>query len=120
MSVSAGHFVSLLKVELQDVIEDIESLERQLRERFESAQITPYVYRENDVVLHREHAAINNFLSYIDGIDIAVYKDMAEISAALLGQLHTQLAATGGPGAVLSLVRRKINKLEEYLHAGDA
>ncbi|MBU0936708.1 MAG: hypothetical protein KKI09_12960 [Spirochaetes bacterium] len=120
MSVTTAHYLSLLKVELRDLLEDISIVEDQLRKRFEAAEISSYVYRENDVVLRREMESIENFLPLIDAIRPDLYKDTELLVPVLLAELGIQLKRNGGPEAVVELVKRKMLKLSEFLRTLDS
>ena len=116
MPTNTDHFLRLLKVELQDLVEDIQDLDEHLQHRLEDEEISEYGFKENDAFFRRELDSLTKFRNLVDGIKHGDYKDTGAMTSDLLGKLERSTAESGDPEAVLGLVSRKFRKLEDYLH----
>jgi hypothetical protein len=66
MSSNTAHFLKLIKVEFEDIQEDIVLMERISMDRLKNAEITNYVYHENFVVFEQERRAIHTLSTLLD------------------------------------------------------
>jgi hypothetical protein len=111
----ARHFARLFRVELDDLIEDIQILIDRTEKRFEGGEITPYVRMENEALFRRELDAISKFAGIVDGIDASIYKCTADIEAALLEKSLDFVSRLEDPGAVHVLLKRKLEKVRKFI-----
>ena len=115
----ARHFIKLLRVELEDLIEDMKLCIGRNDTRFEKDEITPYVHMENDALLKREVDAFAKFIGIIDGIDPSFYKDTTEVEADFLAKSRDYVARMEDPEAVFVLLQRKLNKVYTFISSGN-
>ena len=109
------HFARLFRVELDDLIEDLQLLIDRTEKRFESGEITPYVRMENEALFKRELDALTKFAGIVDGIDASNYKCTADIEAAFLEQSRDHVSRLEDPEAVYVLLKRKLEKVRTYI-----
>jgi hypothetical protein len=108
-------FLKVLKAELEDLIEDIGIVERKAVERLRLAEITDYVYLENDTIFHRERDAVREIIKMIDGVDISLYKSCDDLTAALESRIKLFVAEHEDPEAVYRFFMRKLGKVRAYV-----
>lgn len=109
------HFVRVLKVELEDLMEDIRHRIQLNDARFQREDITHYVHDENMALLNREIEALVNFIGIVDAIDVAIYKDVDEIEGTLLEASKSLVARMEDPEAIYVQLQRKMRKVRKFL-----
>jgi len=109
------HFLHLLDAELASCSEDLFDLEDLLKSRFETMEITHYVYMENDALLKREVAGVNRIRAHVQAIDPASFTDADELATGIRQAARTIIAEYQLPEAVLALVDRKIEAVRRFL-----
>lgn len=112
-----SHFIRVLKVELEDLMEDIKHRIQLNDVRFQREDITHYVHEENMALLNREIDALGNFIGIVDGIDATIYKDVDEVEAALLANSKNLVARMEDPEAIYIQLKRKMRKVRVFLSA---
>lgn len=119
MGSDARHFARLFRIELDDLIEDVQ-LRMDLNEkRYRDDKITEYVHLENSAVLLRQIDALKKFTEIVDGIDPSNYKDTAGIEDHLLAQSREFVSKFEDTEAVGLLLQRKIQKVRAFISSVD-
>jgi hypothetical protein len=113
------HYLRLLRVEIQDMLEEIEMLIEHLETRFACDDISSYVRLENEGVLRRELGAIGHFIALVDEIEPANYKSIPEMEQDILSRADEIVKKQEQPEVVLVLLKRKIDKVREFISAAD-
>ena len=119
MGSDARHFLRLFRVELDDLIEDIQIRIDINEKRFRDDKITEYVHLENEAVLKRQVGALEKFTEIVDVIDPSNYKDTAGIEADLLVRSSDFVSKFEDTEAVSLLLRRKIEKVRVFISTGE-
>lgn len=115
MRASLNKFISIFRIELQDLEEDINDLIEILEKRKDSQEITNYVYLENKGVLLNEIACVQELIDSISTIDAYQY-DSVEAMIANVGKLLDQrIRDCAFPEVVHGLVQRKFDKVSKYV-----
>ena len=112
-------FLKVLKAELEDLIEDIAIGERRASERLRLAEITDYVYRENDMIFRREGEAVREIIKLIDGLDISLYKNCDDLAVSLGSQIARFVEVHEDPEAVYRFFMRKLGKVRAYIDSAE-
>jgi len=118
MPSSKNHFTRLMQVEILDLIEDIEAVAENHRQCFEADTISQYVYRENNALLDKEIDSLQKFSKLITGLDISLYPDTASLADDLLSRAQEAVRKNEDPEVVFVIIKRKIEKVLEYLSVG--
>ena len=105
----------LLDAELLDAEEDLRDLELTLSRRFSSMEITAYVYRENNAVLEWELHGLERMRRIMGDIDTTTFDTVADLVEHVHTILREQVAHHGMPGAVESIVRRRVTRLIPFV-----
>ena len=90
MSNTCKHFFNLLKVELEDLKDDIEILEQRAAEDLKNRDLSNYVYQENLVVLENEKEAVNQALKDLSTFNPNGYENIAVFEDALCAHFQCQ------------------------------
>ena len=107
--------ISIFRIELQDLEEDINDLLAILEKRRDSQEITPYVYLGNKSVLLNEIACVEELLGKIGAMDTNRYGNVDALIAAIRELLKERIKECAFPEAVHSLVQRKFEKVCSYV-----
>lgn len=105
----------LLDAELVDAEDDIRDLERTLKERNEAQEITNYVFRENTVLLEQELHGIERIRAGISALDPEAYVDTETFVEEITSLVREYVQHHGVPGAVESIVGRRLHRLVAYV-----
>jgi hypothetical protein len=116
----ARHFARLFRVELDDLIQEIQLRVDLNEKRFQCDEITEYVHLENCAVLRREIDALKKFTEIVDGIDPSNYKDTAGIEADMIAKSKDFVSRLEDPAAVSVLLQGKIEKVRSFISSGDS
>lgn len=118
MSRSARHFVSLLRVELEDIKSDLRTMEELLVNRIGCREITDYVYNENTALLEREIAGVDRLRVLLEGLpQEELDLPIEELTRRLEERLGTEIRRRQIPEAVHPLVLRRLRKVASFLGA---
>lgn len=110
-------YVQILKIEMEDLKEDINTLTRECRERKERDEISSYVYMENLAVLNHEILDIESISEELDKLDLGQFADLDALIHHLVTKIEQELAEHNVMEAVCDLVKRKMRKVGEYVRS---
>ena len=108
-------FLGILKVELEDLEEDIEDLLEICQRRKDNREITDYVYQENKTLLLNEIAALKSLIHSLDELDTGKFASQQEMFKEVDCLIHARTRESAFPEAVYSLVKRRLDKVVQYL-----
>lgn len=118
MSRTSRHFVSLLKVEFEDIKSDLRSMEELLVSRIGLRQITDYVYNENTALLEREIAGVDRLRSLLETLAPEELENpVEELAVRLEARMSEEIRRRQIPEAVRPLVIRRLRKVAGFLEA---
>jgi len=108
-------FISIFRIELQDLKEDINDLLEILEKRKDSQEITNYVYMENKGVLLNEISSVEELLDSISAIDAYQYESVDAMITDVKKMLDQRIKDCAFPEVVHDLVQRKFEKVRKYV-----
>ena len=112
-------YLKVLRIELEDLQEDLELMADLYNQRDANAEITPYVFLENVSLLQAEITGIENIIRSIDDIVIDRFETLNELVDYSDQAFQKLTKEAGYPDAVYELVRRKLRKVARYLREND-
>jgi hypothetical protein len=115
MSSNTAHFLKLIKVEFEDIQEDIVLMERISMDRLKNAEITNYVYHENFVVFEQERRAIHTLSTLLDENRWEEYDQPDALRDDLISAFELRIRELHAPMAVHDLIKRKIDKIHQFI-----
>ncbi|HUX21989.1 MAG TPA: hypothetical protein VMW69_12180 [Spirochaetia bacterium] len=108
-------FLRLLRVELEDLKEDLDLFMEVMSARHDSGEITDYVYNENLAVLRNEVMGLHDCMRGCADSESFGQGTVQEIADAFKERLHARLKEHGYVSALYSLVDRRIDRIAGYL-----
>jgi hypothetical protein len=108
-------FIGILKIELEDLEEDIDDLLELCQRQKNSKEITNYVYLENKSLLLNEIAGIKSLINSLDTWDARKFESKEEMFQEIDRMVHARTRECAFPEAVYSLVKRRLDKVVQYL-----
>jgi hypothetical protein len=112
-------FISIFRIELKDLEEDIKDLLRILEQRKFGHQITNYVYMENKGLLLHEISCVRDLLDQLSNVDACQYESVEALIANIREKLDSRISDCSFPDAVHNLVQRKLEKVCTYILSPD-
>ena len=111
-------YLEILKIELKDLIEDLEFSEDVLAKRFKEHEITEYVFMENIGLLKKEILGIEKVKRMIEASakDDLTIKELRELIETYFSR---EISTAGLPNVVMLLVTRKLDKIDKYIRMGE-
>lgn len=109
-------FVSIVKAELDDLIEDLNHLVDDYKEKKDHDLITSYVFLENLALLRHEMYGIRRISDVISTLKLEDYKDIREISDCIKEILENKISGSDFAGCLLPMISRKIDKAANYVN----
>jgi hypothetical protein len=113
-------FISIFRIELEDLREDINDLIEILEKRKVSQEITNYVYMGNKAVLLNEIASVEELLDSISTIDAYQYESVEDMIADVHQMIDTRIQERDFPEVVHDMVQRKFDKVCKYVIGSQA
>jgi len=107
-------FLRILKIELEDLEEDITTLSELTEERRRQHAITEYVSLENISLLKQEFAGIKAVVDRLDSMKGDPELSFQEFVDNLKAQIKAVVVASAYPDAVNIFIERKIQKVADY------
>jgi hypothetical protein len=108
-------FISIFRIELEDLEEDINDLLEILEKRKDSQEITNYVYMGNKGVLLNEISCVRELLDSLSTIDAYQYESVEAMIEAVKKMLYERIRDCAAPEVVHQLVGRKFEKVCTYV-----
>ena len=108
-------YMKVLKIELEDLEEDLLVMAEIYHQREQKDEITDYVFLENLSLLQSEIAGIDTMLSSLNEIDIEKFTTLAELVEFVDQNFRKKTDAANFPESVYALVKRKLTKVSKYI-----
>jgi len=105
------NFVAILKVEIEDLVADIELLISECQRKKETGAITDYVYMENMALYRHELLAVQSFARLLELTDPGAYEKLDD----LVKHLTDTFREGGYVRAINICIERKMNKVTRYV-----
>jgi hypothetical protein len=115
MRAALNKFISIFRIELEDLEEDINDLLGILEKRRDSQEITNYVYIANKGTLLNEISCVHELLDKMSAIDAYQYESVEAMIADVKKMLDQRIQDCDFPEVVHSLVQRKFEKVCTYV-----
>jgi hypothetical protein len=116
MAETRNRYLRILKIEIEDLAQDIAELVTHYGNKLSDGKITDYVYLENVSLIQHEVACLKELLRELDGLDPAAYADLPGTIRAVERVLE-HACGSGLPESIRTILRRKIEKTRRYVLA---
>ena len=112
-------YLKVLKIELEDLEEDLLLMAKIYQQREKDNEITDYVFLENLSLLQSEISGIERIIQSVNTIDVANFKTLDEMVEHADAVFRTQTEDANFPESVYALVKRKLKKVSAYIHSDE-
>lgn len=112
---AVSKYLAVLRVELEDLEEDLTILKNLYDERDRRKEITHYTCLENVALVQEEIAGIADLVRSMEGIDPTRYSELDELISDIRRLSRQRVEESDFPKAVLTLVERKLDKVRRYV-----
>ncbi len=110
-------YLRMLRVEIEDLREDIDLLVTEYNRLHENEQLSNYVFSENLTVIRRELLGVHAFFKLLDETDPDRFASLDDLIASLSATFRGMVRGNGLPAVIESYVDRKLLKVKEYVLA---
>ncbi len=110
-------YLRMLRVEIEDLREDIDLLVMEYDRLHEKEELSNYVFSENLTVIRRELLGVDSFFRLIDETEIDRFASLDDLIASLTNTFRGMVRESGLPAVIESYVERKLLKVKEYVLA---
>jgi hypothetical protein len=111
-----SRYLDILRIEVEDLIEDIGLVVEVYKKRKERGEITNYVFLENLAVLIHEKKGLNNLMELLGSIDAESYSDLKEMIGDIEKKIISRINDSHLEEALLPLVKRRLKKVARYVN----
>ncbi len=115
MKAKATKFLSILKMELEEIQEDLKTLLEIYRCYEQKHEITNYVLQENSSLIQAEIAALRSLFKFLDSFSIEGCGSLDELAEAVLSKFKELIKKKEFPQALYYLIERRVQKVVKYL-----
>lgn len=110
-----GKYLKVLKIELEDLEEDLKLLNDVYSQQEKRDEITDYVFLENVSLVQSEISGIEHIIQSLDDITIEGFSSFDDFVEYIDANFRKQTQYSGFPEAVYVLVKRKLQKVSHYI-----
>lgn len=108
-------FLKILKVELEELEDELLLFGEIHKQREQSGEITSYVFRENMNLIKDEISGLQEIIRSVDGLVSTKYRSFEEMVEDLDAKIKQKLQESKHEQASYELVKRKIQKVHQYI-----
>ena len=107
--------MEILRVELDDLKEDLELLINESEKERRNGRLTDHVFFANLALFKNELLGVDAFFKIIDGTDPDVFENLDDLLAHLRSAFREKVRVYGLAQAVNVCVERKLKKVAHYV-----
>ena len=111
------YYLKMLRVEIEDLREDINLLIEEYNRLHEKEQLSSYVFSENLIVFRKELLGVDAFFRLLDEINPDRFETIDDLIAHLSAAFKDMVRQSGLPAVIETYVERKLLKVREYILA---
>jgi hypothetical protein len=111
------YFLRLLKVEMEDLYEDIQTLVDECKHKCTGDRPTEHVPLANLTTFQKELIGVGKFNQLIDAMHTGAYHDLDSLVSDLRVKFEERIHKSDLPPALNELIARKIDKVLRLLDA---
>ena len=112
-------YLKVLRIELEDLEEDLLLMAQIYQQREKDSEITDYVFLENVSLLQSEISGIEQILKSLGTIEGDSFGTLDEMVEHVDSVFRQKTEDANFPEAVYALVKRKLAKVSAYIHSED-
>jgi len=111
-------YIELIRLELEDMKDDVAASEEILGKRFEELDVTNYVFMENMAILRSQMLGVENIEKYVGNLgEISISCD--ELRIKLEAYFSSFIKEGGFPEVIIRILKRKLDKIDKYMELSE-
>jgi len=111
-------YLSILRLELEDLHEDIEVMIEACTKEKEKGRLTNYVFMENIALFKNELLGVDAFGKIVDETDTAAFDTLEAMVNHLKMRFKEKIRTAGLAEVICIYVDRKLEKVQKYVTQG--
>jgi len=115
MKATKKQFITLLSMTMEDMEADVEDLMKHCEAQKEQHEISEYVFRENMTVYENLRAGIRCMRKLLEEIDLDSHAEIEDLITALEANCRDHLAEGGYAPGLASTLKRKMERIVQYM-----
>ena len=116
MKATKQQFMTLLSMTMEDMEADVEDLMKHCEAQREEHTISDYVSRENMTVYENLRAGIRCMRKLLEQVDVESHAEIEDLIKALESRCREHLVEGGYAGGLASTLKRKMERIVQYIH----
>ena len=108
-------YLKILRIEIEDLQEDIGDLIEESKKESETGTLSQYVFLENLVIFRKELLSLGVFFKVLDSIDPDKFKSLDEMIDFIRSNFMEKMKECGLIHAICNFVERKLMKVKKYV-----
>ncbi len=112
---SKRYYLRMLRVELDDLKDDIDLLIDEYTRLHDSDQMSNYVFLENLTVIRKELLGVDSFCRILDATDTEKFLTLDDLIGHLTDSFRSMVRERGLPEVIEDYVERKLLKVRDYV-----
>jgi len=115
MKTKEHKFLYILKMELEEIEEDLKTLLEMYCYCEDKHEITNYVRQENSSLIQAEIAALRSLFKFLDTFSPEGYESLEALAEGVLAKFKELIKKKEYPQALYYLIERRVQKVVKYL-----
>ncbi len=115
MRQSKKHYLAIMKIELEDLKEDLELMIETCVQDKETDKITEHVYMANLTLFRNELLGVGDFMKILNHTNPDDYSDLDEMIQYLEIEYANRIKILGLAEAIHICIKRKLSKVKKYI-----
>ncbi len=108
-------YMKILRIEIEDLREDINDLIEHCKKESETEIISSYVSQENIVIFRKELSELEIFFKILDSIDPDKFENLDELIEFIRDRFTEKIKEFGLIRAIGKFIDRKMIKVKKYV-----
>lgn len=109
------YFLKIMKIELEDLKDDLQLMINSCEERKEKGELTEHVYLANCTLFKNELVGLNDFMTILRGTKINQFDTLEQLILYLQGRFKEQIKKLSLAEALEVCIERKMDKVKQYV-----
>lgn len=110
-----GKYLTILKIELDDSMNDFAEMLACCRDDTEKQRITDYVGKGNEVIIRQEMSGLQSCIESIRGTDPASFASIGEAEQEILALFRRTVERQGYPQALLVHIKEISSRVNDFV-----
>lgn len=115
MRQSKKYFLKIMKIELEDLKDDLKLMINSCEKRKENGELTEHVYLANCTLFQNELIGLNDFMNILRETKINQFETLEELILHLKKRFKSQIKKLGLAEALDICIERKMDKVKQYV-----